>query len=298
MLWSNISFAPTGANIHQSLSPVLSGAAGELAGSKGRLSSITGVVPAARNPLSAGAATVAALRSALIDLTAQSGRCVCVHPYVHTVGHRRGEYSYLTPNDALKALGNKLVDAEETLPSCKLGAVFVLLYGATHSDFVKQLDAFLQVFPVTELQLVMRRANALNTHEEDKFITPAGRIWPEFQQRDLRQHCAVRSVDSRLGRLVAVGEGYNESTTPEAQLAALMDKKAAHIQQAEQAWQQLVESMKGGAGKALYREGSLAGLRGELLKSGTPLSVYKLSAAMCWLASPQQLKVLKEVLGL
>ncbi|WP_027361092.1 hypothetical protein [Halodesulfovibrio aestuarii] len=298
MDWSNISFAPVGANIYQSLSPVLSGAAGELAGSKGRLSSITGVVPVARNPLSTGAATVAALRSALIDLTAQSGQCVCVHPYVHTVGHRRGEYSYLTPNDALKALGNKLIDAEEKLPSGKLGAVFVLLYGATHADFVKQLGAFLQVFPVTELQLVMRRANALNTHEKDKFITPAGRMWPEFRQRDLRQHGTVRSVGSCLGPLVAVGEGYNEATTPEAQLAALMDKKAAHIQQAENAWQQLVATMQGGAGKAMYCEGSLAGLRAELFKSGTPSSVYKLCTAMCWLGAPQQLTVLKEVFGL
>lgn len=298
MLWSNISFAPVGASIHQTLIPVLSGAAGELVGSKGRLSSISDAVPAARNPLSVEAATVAALRSALIDLTAQSGRCVCVHPYLHTVGHRRGEYSYLTPNDALTALGNKLVDAEETLPSGKFGAVFVLLHGATHAEFVRQLQAFLQVFPVTELQLVMRRAAALNTHEQDKFITPAGRMWPEFRLRDLRQHGAVRSVDLCLGQLVAVGEGYDESTTPEAQLTTLMDKKAAHIQQAEQAWLQLTQSMSGGAGKVLYAEGSLAGLRSELFKSGTPSSVYKLSAAVCWLAVPEKLRVLKEIFGL
>lgn len=299
MNWQPVAFSPTGESIKNSLSPVLSGAAGELAGSKGRLSSITGAVPVASNPLCGSAAAVALLRDQLTDLVTRSVHCVCVHPYLHTVGHRRGEYNYLTPNDALKQLGNKLVDSEEQLPAGTLGAVFIMLHGATHSDFVQQLAAFTQVFPVTELQLVMRRAKALSSLEVDKFIVPKGRVWPEFVLRDPRQHSALRSVDSTLGKLVAVGEGYRkEHLSPEAELAALMDKKTAHIQESEQAWENLVDSINGGAGQAMYCEGSLAGLRAQLFKSGTPSGAYKLCAAMCWLGKPEHLVVFREVFGL
>ncbi|SHJ72411.1 hypothetical protein ACQ0P8_16250 (plasmid) [Halodesulfovibrio aestuarii] len=298
MSWQSLTFSPIGENIHDGLLPVLSQAAGELAGSKGRLSSISGVVPVAKNPLSSSAATVAALRTQLTDLVTRYGQCVCVHPYLHTVGHRRGEYSYLTPNDALKQLGNKLIDAEETFPSGKLGAVVVVLYGATHSAFVEQLETFLQVFPVTELQKIQRRANGLSSLETDKFFIPAARSWPEVVQRDPRQHNSLRDVDTTLGQLVAIGEGYNETTAPEAQLAALIDKKTATIQAAEQAWQNLTTSLAGEAGKVMYCEGSPAGLRSELFKSGSPSSVYKLSAAISWIAQPAQLTVFKKVFGL
>jgi hypothetical protein len=298
MAWNNISLAPTGASVHDSLSPVLSGAAGELASSEGRLSSISDLVPVAVNPLSESAAAAATLRTQLTDLTSRLSHCICVHPYLHPIGHRRAEFSYLTPNDTLKALGDKLLDPEEKLPSGKLGAVFVMLYAASHADFITQLDLFLQVFPVTELQRVMRRADSLNSLEKDKFITPAGRVWPEVVQRDPRQHNTLREVDTTLGRLVSIGEGYNEATTPEAALSALIQKKKQHVEQAEQAWQDLAAAMSGGAGHAMYCEGSPAGLRSALFKSGTPSSVFKLCCAMCWIAQPEQLTIFKEVFKL
>ena len=297
--WLTYAFTPppTATDAADSAASMLTQEPGELQNSRARLNAVSGIVTVARNPVCAAAADVAALRSALDALMVAGGRMYCVHPYLHPVGDRRGDYAYLTPEDAVGRLAQLLMDPEAPLPSGTLGAAVVLIYAQDHLSFSGQLNTFNAVFPVSELQLSQRRAEWLATLEGNKLICPPGRIWPEKTSLEPRRHGTVRKMDMTLGKLLAVVEGYAaEAADPEAELQALIAQKEAHRAEELQAWEDFSQELQGGAGQAVYVSGSARAIKAELLKSAVPDAVYKLCAAVCWVGDPDNLQVFREVM--
>jgi hypothetical protein len=267
-----------------------------------------------KSPLAGAAANVAALRAQLEALLQAGGRFVCVHPYVHPVGDRRGEYSYLTPSDCVAALAGKVADPEDQPSETasedgagdaddgNLAAVCVLLHAADHGPFAALLAAFNAVFPVTELQLAERRARQLITLEKDKRIIATAPKEPRWVASAPHRHGALCGMDSALGALVAQSEAFAaENASAEAELAALMQARVAHVAQLDAAWQALCSGLSGDAGAAglgWYLSGDAAGMARQLAAGGTPVSAYKLSAALCWVGATERVAVFKEVFGL
>jgi hypothetical protein len=310
----------TAQTIRSNLSAVVTGVAGATAEGTGRLAAVTGGAVPQKSPLAGVAANVAALRAQLEALLQAGGRFVCVHPYVHPVGDRRGEYSYLTPSDCVAALAGKVADPEdqpsetgaEDLPSetasedgagdadaGNLAAVCVLLHGADHGPFAELLAAFNAVFPVTELQLAERRARQLITLEKDKRIIATAPKEPRWVASAPHRHGALCGMDLALGALVAQSEAFAaENASAEAELAALMQARAAHVAQLDAAWQALCSGLSGDAGLGWYLSGDAAGMARQLAAGGTPVSAYKLCAALCWVGAAERVAVFKEVFGL
>ncbi|MFV0348435.1 MAG: hypothetical protein ACK5JO_07585 [Halodesulfovibrio sp.] len=298
----------TAQTIRSNLSAVVAGVAGATAEGTGRLAVVTGGAVPQKSPLAGAAANVAALRAQLEALLQAGGRFVCVHPYVHPVGDRRGEYSYLTPSDCVAALAGKIADPEDQpsetggedgVDAGNLAAVCVLLHAADHGPFAALLAAFNAVFPVTELQLAERRARQLITLEKDKRIIATAPKEPRWVASAPHRHGALCGMDSALGALVAQSEAFAaENASAEAELAALMQARVVHVAQLDAAWQALCSGLSGDAGLGWYLSGDAAGMARQLAAGGTPVSAYKLSAALCWVGAAERVAVFKEVFGL
>lgn len=285
---------------HNAIAGVASAVSGEAQNSKTRLASITGAVAQAKSPASGSAATVAALRTAHTNLLAAAGHFVAIHPYIHPAGDRRGDYAYLTPRAGIDALAEKLADLNDlAAPAGEArDMVVVLLCGTDHGQFAKQLDAFCSVFPVTPLELAKRRATQLATLEEDKMLKTTGKMHPVLTAGTPRRHSALRSMDTTLGALLAIGEGADaENITPEAELQAVLDKVAAKAAAHETAWKTLAATFSGQHGHALFASGSLPALRNTLADCSVPSAVYKLTALACWVGKRDELVIFREVFG-
>lgn len=281
-------------------SPVLAGVPGEMDAGRARLGRVAGQVAQAVSPL-AGAACVAADLRHQVEALVQAGGCfACVHPYLHPLGDRRGNYSYLTPEAAVQGMAARLADPEDPLPEgVELGAVFVLLCARDNARFFGALEAFNRIFPVTELAMTMRRAKSLASLETDKFICPAGKVWPEWLELAPARHATLRRLDTALGDQVAVVEGYAaQGVTPEAELQAVMQRKTQQAAHVQAAWDDLADLLQGEAGQAMYCQGSGAAIHSQLSKANVPGPENVLSALVGWIGEPDRLKVLREVFGI
>lgn len=300
-MWQPVTFhAPASmAAIRSQVGPVSDQAPGELSTSAGRLTAVSGQVTMTTNPVAAAAAGCAALRAQLEALMVAGGRFVCIHPYLHPVGDRRGDYAYLTPMDAVAALAAKLADAADPPPDGTLGALVLMIRETTHTNFQGALSVFNTVFPVTGFQLAQRRAGYLATLEADKLVQPVGPAVPPWRGHDPRRQRSAMALDRTLGGLVALAEGYDaENTRPEAELAAVMDEKAQRVADMTAAWDTLSGQFQGAAGLGLYLEGDGGSIRRQLLASEPPAPTYKLTALACWLATPGDLTLFREIFGL
>ena len=232
-------------------------------------------------------------------MTAGGGKFVCVHPYQHPVGDRRGDYAYLTPGDAVASLAAKLADAADMAPAGTIGALVLMIREANQERFHASLSSFNAVFPVTGLQLAQRRAGWLATLESDKLIQAVGPAVPLWRNGDPRRHSAVAALDRSLGALLAVTEGFDaENTRPEDELAALIAEKSQGVVDLVSAWDTLAATLQGDVGLGLYLAGDAGSIRRQLLSSSPPAASYKLTALACWVAPAGNLILLKEIFGL
>lgn len=290
---------PTATTIHDGLAAVTSGIAGEVAGAQARLAAVTGGAVVQSAALSGAAAGASALRDQLAALLQSGGTMLAVHPYIHPVGDRRGDYSYLTPSDCVAALASKLTDTEDLPDSGNLAAVVVLIHALDHAAFAAALGAFNAVFPVTELQLAERRAAQLATLETDKGIITTAPKEPRWVANAPHRHGTACRLDTSLGALLAQCEGYDsENTSPEAELAALLTERAAHVAALEAAWVAFCNGLQGGNALGSYCTGDAESIARQLVASGAPAAAYKLCAAVCWVGAPERVRLFKEVFGL
>jgi hypothetical protein len=301
-MWQAITFTPpeTAATIHAAATGVTDAAPGELTGSAGRLAAVSGSVAMTTNPLAAAAALCAGLRDQLEALLDAGGKFVCIHPYLHPVGDRRGDYTYLTPADAVAALAAKLADPTDPAPAGgSLEAVVMMIRATTHADFQASLAAFNTVLPLTGLQLALRRAGWLAGLETEKLIQTVGPRVPAWHDGDLHRHSLVAQMDRALGSLVAMVEGYAaENTRPEDELAGLIAEKTQRLADLTSAWNTLVDRLQGDAGLGIYVAGDAGSIRRQLLASDPPAATWKLTSLACWIAPADRLTLLKETFGL
>lgn len=301
MGWQSLSFTtpPAAAAVYEGIPSVVTGIAGAVAGAQARLAAVAGGAVAQASPLAASASGVAALRGGLNALVAAGGRMVAVHPYIHPVGDRRGDYSYLTPADCVAALAHKCTDAEDWPDSGPLAAVVVLVHAFDHAACAAALAAFNAVFPITALQLAQRRAQALATLETDKFIITTAPYEPRWTTASPHRHTTVRSMETRLGALLAQCDGYDaENSTPEAELAALLTERAAHAAALMDDWQAFARSLAGDAGQGMYLAGDAENIARQLMATAAPVAAYKLCAAVCWIGPAERVAIFREVFGL
>lgn len=299
MSWSTLSVrAPeTLKDVRKGISPSLETTG--LADIQTRIASANSSVSLARNPLSGLSAVVNDLQAQAEDLLSFGGRVLCVHPYLHPVGDRRGDFSYLTAADCIKHLAAKFADVVDCAASdsaAQLGAVCVLLSAHDHAMFSSKLSAFNAVFPVTELQLAQRRARWLHTLHSDKFVIPPSPIWPEWTRPDCRVHKTVSTLDTSISALLAVAAGYDaDNTSPCDELADVIDQKVDQISTLSAAWDALSISLSGGDAKVLHLEGSAGAIHRKLLTSELGIAGDKLCAAVCWTGAPERVALFKEL---
>ncbi|MBI9080466.1 MAG: hypothetical protein JEY79_12085 [Pseudodesulfovibrio sp.] len=301
MTWTAINLSTPSAlqAVHTGLQECHSFAPGELDNSKARLAAINGSANIAPNPVAATASGIDALRQSMKELLQSDGRFVCTHPYLHPLGDRRGNYSYLTPQQAVEGMAAKLADPMDLPPNGDLQGVFLLLRGVDNQGFADTLGTFNTIFPVTELQLAERRAAWLATLEKDKLIQATGPIHPTWHEQDPRRHEGGKNMDTTLGPLVAMAEGYNqENIRPETELDALIEKKRAHLQTLDDAWTNLTATLQGGTGLGLVLDGNSGSIHRQLLENTPPVEGYKLAAACCWIGESGQMTFFRELLGL
>lgn len=301
MSWTNIHFTlpPSLKAVHSDLQACRAGAPVELTAGKSRLAGVAGAVTLHTNPVMGTVGNVADLRQAMVGLLDAGGLFTCVHPYIHPLGDRRGEYAYLTPQQAADGLAVKMADPMDLPGKDTLQGVFLLLRGVEHADFADTLKAFNAIFPVTELELAQRRAGQLATLEQDKMIQTTGPVHPAWRGQNPRQHERANDMGMALGAQVALGEGYAiEAERPEDELAALIDKKQAHIEQLETEWTALQDVIQGGAGKGLVLNGNSGSIHRQLAEFRPPVEGYKLAAMCAWIGTAEHMTFFRELLGL
>lgn len=300
MPWSSISISmpATGQDARQGVLPVLSAAPAELDNSKTRLAAVSGLLPHDTNPIAEGAAGAEAYRTACTNLLAGGGQVLAVHPYVHPVGDRRGDYAYLTSTDAIEHLAAKLADPVDAPEGAALAGLAILFRGVDHAGLAATMGAFSSVFPLSELDMAMRRAEQLAGLETDKLVQAKGALHKAWQANSPRRNSQAAAMDMALGSQVAIAEAYGaETTKPEDELAALIERKRAHITARTAAWDDLVSRMQGGDGMAMYAAGPVASIRKAFLDSAPPEQGHTLAALICWVGQPEQLTFFKELVG-
>lgn len=300
-MWQSVNFniPASAAALKQSADPVLTAVPGEMSAAQSRLSGVAGFIPVTPSPISGCATNAADLISRLNSLLAISTDFLCVHPYVHPVGDKRGDYTYLSPSSCRDAVLAKLADPYEKLPAGECGAVFLKLSGYDHADMAGKLAAFNTVFPVASLQLVQRRAADLAVLETDKYVFGNGFISPKFQKLKERQHQTNNKMDVALATMLAISHGYDtQNKRPETLLSELMTKKQNNTAEAAAAWEKISSIFSGGSGQAAYLSGSVRQIRHDFSKLAINDGAHVLTVICCWIGEPEAMTVFREVLGL
>jgi hypothetical protein len=239
------------------------------------------------------------LRQELAALLAAGGTQLCVHPFLHPLGDRRGDYAYMTPQQAVEAVAGKMADPADALPSGgQLAAVLLVLRGVAMDDFAVTLDAFNAVFPVAELRMVARRARALATLEQDKFLRPQGPEHPAWRHQDPRRHDSPEALARTLGRRLAMAEAYARDSLPEDELGAVVAKKREQLAETAGNWTRLAERLAGGSAVGLHLDGDAGSIRRQLLEQVPAVEGYKLAAAVCWIGPAERITLYRECFGL
>lgn len=301
MTWTDIVFTPPQSlqTVHNGLLGCHSAAPGELDNSEARLAAVNGAVTISANPVAATATGVANLRASMEGLLQVGGRFVCVHPYIHPLGDRRGDYAYLTPQQAAEGMAAKLADPKDLQAGQDLRGVFLLLRGVDNNGFAETLAAFNSVFPITELQLAERRAGWLATLEKDKFIQETGPIHPTWTDQGAHRHPGGSALEKSLGGLLGMADGYGqENTRPEDELAAVIEKKRTHLQELEAAWTTITDALKDGAGLGLVLDGNVGSIHRQLVENMPPVEGYKLAAVCCWIGNTEDMTFFRELLSI
>ncbi|HAS87819.1 MAG TPA: hypothetical protein DCS48_00690 [Desulfovibrio sp.] len=272
---------------------------GEVSAAQNRLNGVAGFIPVTPSPVSGVAGNASDLISRLNSLLAISADFICIHPYVHPVGDKRGDYAYLSPSSCRDAMLTKLADPYEKLPEGQCGVVFLQLTGYDHADMAKKLAAFNTVFPVVSLQLVQRRAADLAVLETEKYVFGNGFISPKFQKLDERQHKKNRDMDAAMASMLAISHGYDtQNKRPETRLQEVMEKKKNQVAEAAASWTELAGTFAGGSGQAAYLAGTVGQIRNDFSKLAITDGAHVLSVICCWIGQPEELAIFKEVLGI
>jgi hypothetical protein len=248
-------------------------------------------------------------RAAAAETVTAPVRFMAITPFQYGVGVRKGEYSFLSPEQALGTLaerisetGSSAVDDADGDEDIELALVVLIIATQTHALMGQALEAFNKVYPVAQLEQACRRAKALATLETDKFVIPKSPGFPPWAEASPQKDAKGQAVARALGGLVALGEGAAMgAAAPGAILADFGKKQAAKIAQKTTDLAALGESMSGtfdtwaglcihGPGPALFRY---------LAKLQAPFDAScKCTSLLCWFGKPAEVAYYRESFGL
>ncbi len=184
------------------------------------------------SPISQSAAALAGLRDE-IDRLLVTGRCMTVTPYQHGVGQHHGnQYSLAAPN-AVATIAAKLQDGADPLrPTGKLYAIAWLVTGNSETALADALTPLCTILPLPEWCATLRRLTANN----NAMSKPTAAKVPRWKADEPLSWDPLRSTRSLLGAEIAQLESLAQgTTTPIAKLATLAERRAAKLEELEQA---------------------------------------------------------------
>jgi len=272
MTWNKSQLIPPAEPLGDQLADVGNTITSDNAGKSNALSGVSGFlpIPPAQDVSPQG------MREQLTTLLQQGGRYICVHPYQYRVGTLHGDHSYLSPAQACSVLADKLADPRAGFAEQPYELAAAMITADNGEEFSDALRVLCKVFPAAELQLAERRAKALSTLEQDKFVTPAAPFAPPVLDADPRRHgLADTTYSPLLGQL----ESYaDEHMRPEDELTALIQKRAAAAEEHTAAMQEFQALFASASAYTFSASGSPAALRSALAKSGPPAETNKYTA--------------------
>lgn len=290
---------PSVGNLSAGLAPALDGLKSGLAQGATSLQGL-GLPPSGPGEL---AAQMAAARQAATAAVESPANFMAITPFQYGIGIRKGEYAYLTSEQALAALVGRMGDAwAKADTSEELAIVALVVSSVSHAAMSLALAAFNQVFPIPQLEKICRRASALATLETDKFLIPNGPGYPAWGQTTPRQTVRGQEVAKALGGLLAACEGAGMATaSPAEKLAVFAQKQAQKLADKAASLQTLSKSMKGGndawAGFSIHAPGPA--LFRYLENLAAPFDeASKCTSLLCWFGKPHQVAYYRESFGL
>ncbi|MEH6649993.1 MAG: hypothetical protein V7707_08225 [Motiliproteus sp.] len=224
----------------------------ELSAADGALGAIAGRSKWQAGALAGGAASIEAQRTALAALLNSGGQLLTLHPWTRGAADSgTGLYGdaargYLSPQQAVQALGDKLTDV---MDSGKDGAgeiLLVMISGNNYGSWAQSLAALNAVLPLADLPLCQRRAEQLAALEDDKLQRLEAPNNPHWRQQG--QPAAADQLRTTLGAVLARVEALANDSDPLAELQGFLTRRGADLADRRQSWADLQVALAGGAG--------------------------------------------------
>lgn len=251
----------------------------------------------------ASSGSAVAERAGLEALLTGSAAFLALTPY--NLGQHTGEQAYLTPEAALALVKARLASLSGQ------AVLMLLLPGEDPGHLSAILAPLCRVYPSAELEQLLRRAGALATLEQDKFVIPAGPAGPDGSSESAKapypperasntaEHPKGRAAYELLGAEAAIAEAVaSAGAAPLKKLQAFAVKRSGGVGSLASAFNVLASGLAGSFDfYAAYLEG--AGLRQleGLVKSAPVSERYKSCSLLCWWGSPASITFLKELFG-
>lgn len=249
----------------------------------------------------ARAGVSSALRSKVQTLT--------ITPY--NSGMRKGDRSYLTPENALQKLVlvideaySRLLRCGQLEPDSHIAVIVLTFLAESEERLATSLSSFNAVFPLEELQRLERKAKALSTLETDKFIIPEAPSYPAWGQTSPANEQTGQNFNKTLGGLVGANEGQGVPSSL-ARLSQFAEKQAVKIADKLKQMDDMANAMQGqdDSWQGAYFEGDFVdvrqGVRGLVPPpDATTNGAYKVSALVCLMGLPENMTFYKESFGL
>ena len=299
--WNAVDFSPsdTLSGIGDSLMPAVEGLVSDVQAGAGKLTELAEKVPNAVPDVSALAGMADELRGRLAGLMTGSVSVLCVHPWQQGVGDRKGDYAWLTPENALASLSARCVPACLTGDAPQGGAALVLVVTAPDlSAFMDALGAFNSVFPLRELEQAGHRAAALATLELDKFVIPKAPCFPPWEWLTPGTPSTGAAFEQVTGTVLARMEATKAAATaPLDALKQAGERLQTQLGAAVKKIDALKQAMQGTNASwfGAYLSGDLGELSRDLSLIAPPANAaHKLTAALLFVGSAPQLAYFQE----
>jgi len=291
MSWAPIAVAPTPAFVQ-----AFALAQTALANLPTALMAVRGTLASA--PAIAGPYGDASLNQLLTPTIAPALRFALIHPWLEGVGQGNGHYRYLAPANAIQALAAKLSDARDTFGSVNTpkDALVLLITGGSYRELNLQLSAFTLVYDLADLRMLASRCRALADLENTKQQLPSPMSNIQWQASNALTSSSLKKVVESLDHALGHLDGQRQKNqSPDDELVALAEKKAAAISQAIQDAQDRLKTLAGGVGQSLFFSNKpLTTIKRSLLDSGSGFA-SPLCVCLGFFGEAGTLKPLKEL---
>ena len=300
-VWNVIDFAPSSSlgELTDALTPAVEGLVADMRAGAGKLSALVEKVPNAIPDTSKLSGMADALRDKLSGLMTMQVSILCVHPWQQGIGDRKGEYAWLSPENALLSLSARCV------PECLIGdapqagaALALVVTAPDLAAFAKALAAFGDVFPLRELEQAKRRAEALATLEIDKFVVPPVPCYPPWEWLTPGTPEIGAAIEQATGAVLARIEAAKAAAlAPLDALREAGERLNTQLQAVVEKGEALGKALTGTNALCFgaYLTGSLADIARDLRLVSPPANAsHKLTAVLLFVGSGPQLSFFQE----